>query len=528
MKTQFGNLIGGKEIVLSGKYFDVASPFYPNAKVSVADSSQMDIAMLISKAKKARDECRNLRFEKRHEILKKSSKKINFSDKEMEYEVKMTGMPIKYVSKYLDEIPVLMEELPEIIGKKYGLLDGKIASDLHETKEYHKIEFREPIPGFVYSVMPGNDPRVTALVSTILVSLGLPGIIKPSKFDAPIAHKVVNSIIDAGYPSGALNVVFFDSSSPQANGCNFKLCDASSVIWPFGEDNTVDKILRFEYKPVLNLKKFLEEKNIKSINQDFDKFADEIKNSKGNIADYLEQETIDHFASKIVLRHASGRCAGILDEDFDVKKAAELITESSMNYPIGCNSMKSVFALKSVYDKLLSYLGEEFEDLEKKTGDPLKSKTEVGYIEPKLVAYMLQRVDELTRTGLINVVRGGEKISDMQVTPILATTDDVHSELLLNETSAYILGLKKCNSFENAVREVNDAAGENKKLTVSILTHNLNHMKARMHAHHVKINYLTTDIDGIIHEGNDYVMQLTKPQVLHLHKKFMKSHPYRS
>ncbi|MBI4053430.1 MAG: aldehyde dehydrogenase [Candidatus Diapherotrites archaeon] len=526
MENKFDNIIGGKQLTLSGKYFTAVSPFYEDFQYSIADSNFADISVAISKAKLAVEECEKLKFEDRQEILTKAAKTIKFSDKEKKSVVKMTGMPIKYISKYLEEIPQLLENLPTIGVNRYGVINGIIARDLYEKETFHKIEFRHPVNGFVYAITPSNDPRTTTLVSTILTILGIPGIIKPSKFDCVPATKVITAIINAGYPQNALNVIYFDSENKLSNTHNFKLCDAAKVIWPFGDDKTVDQLLRLEHRKMLNLQKIMTNEN--NINQKLvKKVLDMLNKSTDDAQEYIEDQTIDHFASKIVLRHASGRCAGIVDSDFEPKKAVDLILESSMTYPIGCNSMKALFVTEKAFLPIIELLKSKFAELENKTGDPLDEKTEIGLINKGTIDYMSKRINELTLSGLTQTIAGGKKLSDTQVTPRLVTTKDIHSELLINEIPAYILAIKKSETFEDAVREANIAAKESNKLAISIFTNNHEHMKAKLKAHHLKINHPTTDVDGIIHEGNDYIMQLTKPHVVHIQKSELKKHPYR-
>ncbi len=529
MLKTISNLIGGNEVNLSRQHFEVPSQFYKDFSIRLSDSGAIDISIAIAKAKKAANdiECQSLQFEKRAEILEKAAKKIRFSKDEMKEIVKFNGMPIKYVRGYLEQIPALMRTFQTVIKGRYGFIGGRIGTNFLENEKFHKIEFRVPKKGFIYAITPSNDPRTTAVVSSIAVLLGIPIIIKPSKLDTLVPIKIGEAIIAEGYPKNGIGIVFFNSENPLSKRHNFKLCDEASIIWPFGDDSTVDNLLRLEHNQSFNLERFLADRGINDAQKEFEKFAREIGKSKDTLSEYITMQTTDHFASKIVLRHVSGRCAGIVDSDFDINLAANLIIESSMRYPIGCNSMKSALVVEESYSKLIENLKKRFCQLEQRVGDPLNEKTEIGYVDPKTVSFVEKRLDELKRSGLAEIIMGGEKINEMQLTPILAATNDEHSELLVNEISAYILCLKKSDSFREAVEEVNVLALKNPKLAVSYFTQNPEHMKLHINAHHLKINYLTTDVEGIIHEGNDYIMQLTKPHVVHLQKEHTKKHPYR-
>lgn len=527
MADGVNNLIGGKQINLSKAYFTVQSPFYDDFKVSVSDAGHLDISIAISNAGHAWEECQKLSFTERADMLEKAAGSLKFSEEEIQSIVKMVGMPEKYVSAQIKQIPELMVAFRNTVLERYGFIDGRLGLDFAESEKFHKIEFRLPKKGFAYAITPGNDPRITAVVSTVLALLGIPGIIKPSKTDLIIPLKVAKAIIDAGYPKNGLNVLFFDTGNPRSKDYNFKICDKAAVIWPFGDDNTVDNILRIEKRNVLDIDKFTNDKKIADIRKEFPKFLAELQKTEKSLDSYILAQNIDHFANKFVLRHASGRCAGILDDDFDVSLAAKLIMDSSMRYPIGCNSMKSVFAVGPAFDKLAETLKKEFSLLDKHVSDPLDPETEVGYIDENTALFLDKRIKELKMLNLISILHGGQKIGRFQASPLLVSTNDVNSELLINEISGYILCLTKVNSFEEAISQINRISKDNPKLAVSYFTNNTENMKMHVNAHHVKINYLTTDIDGIVHEGNDYIMQLTRPYMVHLHKEHTKDHPYR-
>ena len=522
------NLIGGQKINLSKKYFAVHSQFYEDFCVMVADASVMDISIALSNVKKGWNDCQSLGFTERARILEKAASILKFNETDIDSIVKLIGMPKKYVEQQIEQIPEIMSNFSKTIVKRYGLLNDNLGTDFIENNYFHKIEFRLPKKGFVYAITPGNDPRATALVSTILVLLGIPGIIKPSKTDVIIPSKIIESIIQSGYPKNGLNVVFFDSNNSDSSYHNFKICDEAAVIWPFGDENTVDNLLRLERHTKFDIERFLKHKHIKDLKKEFTKFTTEIQNSTHNsINQYLVTETVDHFSSKLVLRHASGRCAGILDSDFDLNIATKLIIDSSMRWPIGCNSMKSVFVVESVFDEIAERLKKEFKLLDKNAANPLNKNTEVGYVDRKTVSFLEKRLNELKVLNHIKILYGGREINPFQLTPFLISTNDFNSELLINEIPGYILCLTKVKSFYDAVAQINKLTDNNFKLAVSYFTNNKENMRLPINAHHIKINDLTTNIEGIVHEGNDYIMQLTRPHIIHINKKGLKEHPYR-
>lgn len=519
------NIIGGKDINLSKQYFKVKSQFYKNFELEISDSNDMEVSIAISKVKQSWEETQQLSFNDRIRIINSATKELNFTKDEIDSIVKLIGMPITYIKEQINQIPIIMNGMWSIISNRYGFKYGKLGLDFIEDKNFHKIEFRTPRKGFVYAITPGNDPRITSLVITILVLLGIPGIIKPSKTDSIIPQKIVRKIIDAGYPKNSLALLFFNSEKEDSKKLHFKICDEANIIWPFGDDETVNNLIRFEEKRVLNFNKFVKY-SIDNPNESINEFINKI-NKINSMDDYLINYRIDHFSSKTIIKHTSGKCAGLLDTDFDLNKAAKLILDSSMKYPIGCNSMKSVFVVETIFNKFVDILKEEMKKIEKYTYDPLDQKTKVGYTDQKTVIFLKKRLDELKRLNLISILCGGKFISNIQITPTLVSTNDISSELLINEIPSYILCLNKVSSFNEGVDRINQISRNNPKLAVSYFTNNLENMKLQVNAHHLKINYLTTEIDVIIHEGNDYIMQLTKPYVVNINKIGLKGHPYR-
>ena len=203
-ELSFTNLIGGKEIVLSGETFPVKSTFYEEYLTKAPNSNIFDIKTAISKAKSSIVELSKLRFENRMSILKAVAKKFHTDSADLEYVVKMTGMPISNVEEKVDEIKELITTVPDYITKRFQIIHGKIGT--HIFRNLDMLEIFEPVDGFVYVVTPGNDIRIVPFVVSWLVTVGIPGIIKVSKNDLVISQKIVKATIDSGYPESALNI----------------------------------------------------------------------------------------------------------------------------------------------------------------------------------------------------------------------------------------------------------------------------------------------------------------------------------
>lgn len=479
-ELSFTNLIGGKKIVLSGETFPVKSTFYEEYLTKVPNSNIFDIKTAISKSKSSISELSKLKFENRMDILKAAAKKFRTDSADLEYVVKMTGMPISNVEEKVDEIKELIATVPDYITKRFQIIHGKIGA--HIFRNLDMLEIFEPVDGFVYVVTPGNDIRIVPFVVSWLVTVGIPGIIKVSKNDLVISQKIVKATIDSGYPEPALNIVCWDTSNEARNRLNFGLTDASKIVWAYGDDNTVDNLLRFEH----------------------------IQNNGFSYK-------IDHFSDKTVIRHASGRAAMVCDTTIDLEKAADIIISSTLDWPIGCNALKAVFDSNSRHEELLEMVRERFETISKYVDDPMKSSTKIGYINPNVINYVFQRAETLNKLGLVDI-KHGEVRNNMQASPLLTVTKDKNSEFLSSEFSMYTLSIKKCESYDEAIKEVNETGGTNKRLVISILSHHqADVLKKNLNSHHVKVFRKTTEVDVLFHEGNDYIRKLTLPQV---HRSF--------
>lgn len=462
------NLIGGKECLLSGTRFPVKSLFYDYG-YEAPDAGLMDIALAIAKAREAETACHALSFETKHHILKEASR-IHFSKEDIEDVVMMTGMPVTTVEESLRDIPLHMDVIPELLEAWSGTTHGKIGSRILHHSDLCRV--LHPIDGIAYAVTPGNDPRIVPFLASWFAILGIPAVIKVSKNDLLISQRVIRQILEAGYPAGGLQIVCWNTADPAKKQLHYRLVDAAAAVCAFGSDNVINSELRFER---------------------------------------AGESVTDHFSDKVLLRHTSGRASAIFSSP-RINENVHKIVESSTYWPIGCEALKSVFDA-TPGTSLLERLREEFDRLGEQVGDPLDRTTKVGYADPAVVAHGEKRITDLSRLGLIRKITG-EWISPVQTTPLLLTTDDRHSEFLSQEFSLYLLTLKKCATYDEAVAELNESAGSSHRLSVCIIEENEEKvLRTFLRAHHVKRMRHSFELDLLFHEGHDYLHKLTVPQI---------------
>lgn len=473
-KLEIDCLVAGKPSLLSGKRFETPSSFYEDYSFLAADCGLFDVKRAVSKATHAIRECQSLSFETREEILCAASKKFDWQNKKFsEYVVKMTGMPIHFVTQHLKEASETLNAVPSLVRQRLGISNGRLHQRPVQGMDFYTIF--HPLSGVIYAVTPGNDPRAVPFVAAWCATLGIPCVIKPSKNDLLVSRAIVKTIIDCGYPAAGLNLVSWDTTKEDSQAKNFALVDSAKAVWAFGEDATVDGLLRF----------------------------------------HKNDDKLDHFSGKTILRHAAGRSAAVCDQHADLDKTAKIIVESSFNWPISCNATKAVFDASGKHEELVAKIKQITEkEFTKFIGDPMKESTRVGFVEAKLLAHAVKRVNELKKFSLIKELVQLKQISSHQIAPILLETHDNRSEFLSKEHSLYVLCLKSSKTFQEAVDEANGSSEENKRISVSVFCDDENKvLNTYLHAHHVKRSRHSTELDVLYHEGNDYLNKLTLPQV---------------
>lgn len=464
MKDRYPNIIGGKYNDMGG-YFPYNSPFFPSYAIQVADANPFAVAAAKSAANAVHD-ARLMKREDRTRIVHGASDYILFERDEIEHVARVTGMAVKHVEDYMNQIPMMLREIPRALEERL-----KIYESNHNGGNTHST--RQPVNGYAYVVTPANDPRASALIISILASMGIPLILKASAADMPVATKVVEALHRSGYPPSAINLICYNTKGGNAARNNFSLVDGSGIVWPFGSNDTVDNLLRFE--PV------------------------------GDNGEYR----VDHFSGKIVLRHGSGNSSVVVDTPYKLSYG-QTIGKDAFGWYIGCNKANSGFAVGDSHRRLMRHLADIASELV--VGNPLDPATDIGYTDSKLVDRLCARIDELGRSGLLQVVYGGERKGEQQITPMVAETNDPLSEGFRNEISAPTFIAMRTDSFRDAVEKLKSST-DGRRLSVAI--HSDKYLDTNdIPAYHVRVNDSTMEVEPLDHEGHDYASELTRPQTI--------------
>ena len=470
---EFKNFIGGKFISYTHQKFKVNSPFY-DYSFNLPDSDLTDLTLALSSAKVSKEKLETTSLGERVEILKNTANSLDFSGTEIDYAIKMIGMPRNILKQRSEFVKSLFKEIPKIYECRNGYSKeflGKVVNGIRNSYEERKgIEYQKPLDGVIAAFLPNNDIAVSAFVLAHTTLTGNAIVMKPSSQEAYFSIKFAKALTDNGYPAGALNVITWDTENKSKKELSYHLIENTSTRIIFGSDDTIRQL---RYKETDN----------GIVNY----------GSKGNFVGF-----------------GTGRSKAIVDEDTNVAEVARDLTEAALYYPIGCNSLKAAFVVKNVFNDVKDEIIKQFNKKTEKIGDPLLDSTEVGYIEQSVLDKYIERVKSAKAFGSIDILYGNtKKINNYQISPLLLSSCDETSEFLEQEYPTYVLCLKPVEDFKTAVEEVNRASeisSEDKKsLVTSIYTknpmQNIDHIK-KINAHHININRPTHFLNFYLpHQG---------------------------
>jgi len=493
--TEYATIINGRDVCLSGRTFNAQSPFYPEYSVDIADSGAEDIRTAISYATSmsARSMLRNIPFKQLKQILDDAADRIHFTDEDEEHCVRMMGVPRKWIRNYMMQVPAALRAITRDVQSRYDHTDGLIG----RMYDGGRFEFKEPRNGFMYSIVPSNDPRATNFVLMCSILGRTPAVLKVSKNEISVSRKVVHALVEAGYPPQAISMLCWDTTDRMAAlEKHAQVCQAASVIIPFGSDDTVDETLRYFSRQRLD--------------------EGELRKYTGQVLDerILQAaqvtEKIDLFSGKD-LRHTTGNCAIIVDEGVSAETAAKLITYSAYHYPISCKAGKAVYTVGERQD-IVEAVAELASCLE--VSDPLGETTEIGYVDEETLDAVIQNSEMKLRHGQLRSHAEIQRISPHQSTPMLFSTQDIASPFLEQEISVYLATFLAAPSLEAAIAACNKGNRGKKRLAVSVLSPNAlpATFLQSINANQIHRNLPTNNLHGSIHQGVNYVEALSRTQ----------------
>lgn len=479
------------------------SLFYEDYSYLVSNASMLDVARAIGLARKAPLPS----LPSRVAYLEKAAQAFSFHQEHLEHTVKVTGLPIKAVERMYKEIPDILRAGPQILSERFRRTSGLYPLDLEiVTAGLYKIF--QPGQGFCYAITPGIDPRASALVAANLTYLGVPFILRASIRDAT-APLVIEALLSGGFEASFCSLVYFDKNDPEATSKHFKLLESSSVVWTHGPSREIDRTLRYQ-SVGKRIAIELEPAEQDAVDKDGPEslWASGTPNKLLSRV-HIEDQRVDHFQGKTILRHDSGNCAMIVCGPSD--ESVYRFLADSLEVASLCTATKSVML---VQDKGWSRAAaDSLAGLQ--PGDPLQDSTQIGYMHPLCLDYL----DELATKyrGRVDL-KGGERLSPIQARPLLVMGQDEAPEFFEQEIPACVLAIQECSNIAEAIERLNAFSNQEvNRLAVSLvnvpreqLLEPVLTIKARV----VLVDQPTTRILPLFHDGNDYTHQLAQPKML--------------
>ncbi len=192
----------------------------------------------------------------------------------------------------------------------------------------------------------------------------------------------------------------------------------------------------------------------------------------------------DRAKQKKVLLELGGNAAVVIDEDANFEKAAAKCAFGAFSYAGQlCISIQRIYVHHNVYKKFQRMLLEEIQRL--KVGDPRDEKVLVGpLIDERAFSRLSEWIEEAKQGGA--KILYGEGRTDRCLLPTLLTDVPGSCRLMREEAFGPVATLESVDSFETALRRVNDSPFG---LQAGIFTQN---------EAHVQLAAETLEVGGII------------------------------
>jgi acyl-CoA reductase-like NAD-dependent aldehyde dehydrogenase len=493
-------IIAGHQVIRSS--FEGTSPFYPQYKFQISNATQLDIASAIGAVRRAHRHS----LSDRQKFLESTANALEIDDTLAEHVVRMTGTPVRLIHDALQDIRRIFRDTPEILNQRFKTF-GESGSIKQENITTQLSKLLLPVEGFCYAVTPGNDPRAAAIVAANLGYLGIPFILRASVRDA-VSPIIIKAMIDAGFDHNFCNLIYMDRDTADFEQRHYKIVDACSCMWTFGPSQSIDRTLRYQESQRTLLLTMTDSGYDPSRPYSLKEMLDNLSEVEFNRRIRIEPQRVDHFETKIVIRHESGNCAAILNGSFDT--SIQELLYPSIGYANICTAMKSIMLLgernqiRAIADMLASLV----------VGDPLHPDTQVGYIDSRNLDYL----SVLVKTNSLRMSTfGGERLSKYQANPLLITSQEDLPDFLGQEIPAYVITARPCQTVDEAVDQLNKHLAGNPRLGVSLLRlaeDQLDSILAQINARVVLINKPTSILLPTFHEGNDYSLMLTTGKMI--------------
>lgn len=382
-----------------GATSEIKSPFDGAVVGVVTLAGPRQIEAAIAASVRAFEITRKLPVFKRQEILRAVSAKIQQKREQFARIIALeAGKPIKTARAEVDRavftFSVAAEEAARIGGEYLPL-------DLQEFTTGRWAMVRRYPVGPIAAITPFNFPvNLVAHKLAPAMAAGCTVVLKPAPQTPLTAFLLAESIHEAGWPTGALNVI------PTTNE------DAALIV---ADDRL--KMLSFTGSSAVGWK---------------------LKGAAGK--------------KKVVLE-LGGNAAVAIHSDADLEFAAERCAVAGFSYAgQSCISVQRILVHKPVFDSFLQKFIERTKKL--KTGDPLDESTDIGpLIRPSDAERAESWVKEAVSAGAKLLLGGGRKGSVLDPTILTNTRPDM--KVNCQEVFAPVKTVEAYEDFTDALKHIN-------------------------------------------------------------------------
>lgn len=393
-------LISGSEIIDTGSYFQVRTPFNGEVAGKVAIASRDLIEESIQKACESLPILAEMPLFRREEILNSVA---DLLEGKKEYFAKLmtseTGKVLKEsrgeVSRAVLTLRISAEEAKRIKGEIIPL-------DWAKSGENRQAIINRVPKGVVGAITPFNYPlNLVAHKFGPAIASGCPIILKPSS-SAPItALELGKLFLEAGLPAGAISVL---PSKPETAEIIAKSDDVAHLTF------TGSDVVGWYLKGICG--------------------------------------------KKSISLELGGNAPCIVCSDADIEYASRRITIGSFhNAGQSCISTQRVYVDENIYQDLLEKIIIHTEKLV--IGDPMNENTDIGPMITEVSATATEEILQKAVDDGAEVLTGGERnTAFISPTVVINTTPDM--EINRTEIFAPVVTITKFSNFDNALGLAND------------------------------------------------------------------------
>ena len=311
------------------------------------------------------------------------------------------GKPLKNtldeVSRSIETLEMSAEEAKRLTGET---LPGNVS--VRGTKAI-SATFRVPV-GVIAAITPFNAPlNLVCHKIGPAFAAGNSIILKPAPQTPLVAAEFVKLLLEAGFPSNGINMVF----------------GGVEVGRQIVKDDRVNVI----------------------------SFTGSVAASR-NICELA--------GAKKVLLELGGNASTIIHGDADIKRAANMCARTGFsNSGQSCISVQRIYVHQSIVSAFTELLKEEV--LQLKVGDPLLPDTDVGcLVDINAANRVVDWIDEAVKLGT-TIVCGGKQHGAV-VTPTVLLNPPKHSKVICQEVFGPIVSIIPYETIEEAIEETNDTS----------------------------------------------------------------------